>query len=196
MWSRYSCDRHSCRLYERARGGGQNRTFILFFFVRDMYFRPRVAICFGGSRLEPQRLCHSPTNSERFISNTVGPALKGIIAWCYGIIIWVSKGVSVFPAVSQIPAPNQHYPTYPPLYCVYTWYCFMYIYTYIYIYIYIYMGCVGVGWRRRSETRLSLRELENQGTDYFWRSPRLAVEIDHFCAGKILTPHKGDERLT
>ena len=32
------------------------------------------------------------------------------------------------------------------------------------VYIYIYIGWVGVGWRRRCKTRLSLRGLENQGT--------------------------------
>ena len=54
---------------------------------------------------------------------------------------------------------------------------------------------VGVGWRRRRRTRLSLHEIhtvDNQGTFSFsfsffhflvWRSSRLAVKLDHFCAG-------------
>ena len=57
------------------------------------------------------------------------------------------------------------------------------------------IGWIGAGWRRRCKTRLSLRELDSQGTSFFfWRSPRLAVELDRFCAGR--TPHKGDDRIT
>ena len=58
------------------------------------------------------------------------------------------------------------------------------------IYIYIYTGWVGVGWRRHCKIRLSLRGLNKQGTSFlFWRSPRLAVELDHFCAGVSRTWH-------
>ena len=63
---------------------------------------------------------------------------------------------------------------------------------------YSYIGWVRVGWRQRCKTRLSLRELGNQGTVVFFS---LAVTtaggrvIDHFCAGTTLTPHKGDDRI-
>ena len=76
--------------------------------------------------------------------------------------------------------------------------------------IYIYIQAIGVRWRRRCEIRLSPRELDSQGTVFFsvffvvllfvfcffgghygWR-----VELDHFYAGRALTPHKGDGRIT
>ena len=59
----------------------------------------------------------------------------------------------------------------------------------------VHVGEVGVGWRRRCKTHLSLRELltDNQGTLlFFWRSSRLAVELDHVGAGRTLTLHKGE----
>ena len=55
-----------------------------------------------------------------------------------------------------------------------------------------------VGWRRRCNTRLSLRELDSQGTVVFCfrRLPRLAVELDHFCVGRTFSPHKGIDRTS
>ena len=65
---------------------------------------------------------------------------------------------------------------------------------------YLHIGWVGDGWRGRGKTRLSPRALDNQGAVLllfiFWRSPRLAVELDHFCAGRTFAPHKGDDRIT
>ena len=45
---------------------------------------------------------------------------------------------------------------------------------------------VGVGWQRHRKACRSLRELDNQRTCcfvFFWRSPQLAVELDHFVRG-------------
>ena len=59
------------------------------------------------------------------------------------------------------------------------------------------MGWADIGWRRRCKTRLSLSELDMQGTAFvFWRSPRLAIELDHFCTGGTLSPHKRDDGVT
>ena len=59
------------------------------------------------------------------------------------------------------------------------------------------IGWVGVGWLRHCNTRLSLRQLDSQGAVFFfWRSPRLTVELDHFCAERTLPPQKGDDRIT
>ena len=59
------------------------------------------------------------------------------------------------------------------------------------------MVWVGVGWRRRSKTELSLRELDNRSTVFysiwFLQSPRLLVELDIFCVGR--TPRKGGDRI-
>ena len=65
-------------------------------------------------------------------------------------------------------------------------------------------GIYGLGWRRLAtarccETRLSLGKLDDQlgvKKKHFRRSPRLVVEIHNFCAGRTLTPHKGDARIT
>ena len=73
---------------------------------------------------------------------------------------------------------------------------------YVLYLVYIHIGWVGVGWRRRYQTRLSLRELDIQGAVLFclclvfWRLPWLAVELDHVCAGRTLNPPKGDDRIT
>ena len=51
-----------------------------------------------------------------------------------------------------------------------------------------YMNDVGLAsvWRRRCKTRLPPRELDNQGTVFFFfgAQPRLAIELDHFLQGK------------
>ena len=61
------------------------------------------------------------------------------------------------------------------------------------------MGCVGVGWRRRCTTRLSLRELDNQGTVllllFFTITTVDGLVIDHFCAGRTSILRKGDARI-
>ena len=56
---------------------------------------------------------------------------------------------------------------------------------YILYLVCIYIGWVGVDWRRRCRTRLSLRELDSQGPVFvFRRLPRMTVKLDHFCAGR------------
>ena len=78
-----------------------------------------------------------------------------------------------------------------------TWYLVVFMETPPYIMYLVYVGWAGVGWRRRCKTRLSPRELDNQGTVFsFWVSPRLAVESDHCCAARTLTPHKRGDRMT
>ena len=45
-----------------------------------------------------------------------------------------------------------------------------------------YLGWVGVGWQRHCRTCRSLRELDNQGTSFFFGGhPQLVVELDHLC---------------
>ena len=63
----------------------------------------------------------------------------------------------------------------------------------IYMYIYTWYICwVDVGWRRRCETNLSLRELDSQGAVFFsWRLSRLAVELDHFCGENLYSAQGG-----
>ena len=65
---------------------------------------------------------------------------------------------------------------------------------------YIYIGWIGVGLKRHCKTCHSLlpRELGNQGTPrffFFWRSPQLAIEVNHKCRVESL-PHKGNDRVT
>ena len=52
----------------------------------------------------------------------------------------------------------------------------------------VYIGWVGVGWRRRCRTGLSLREIDSRGTIISLfvcsRLPPLAVEFDHFVRGE------------
>ena len=63
--------------------------------------------------------------------------------------------------------------------------------------MYIHVGLASI-WRRRCKTLLSLRELDSQGTVFFFLGvlPRLAIELDQLCSGKTFTPHKGDDRIT
>ena len=45
---------------------------------------------------------------------------------------------------------------------------------------------VGVGWRRRYKTRLSLRERDSQGSLFFVAVTMAAGRVGSFCAGKNL----------
>ena len=46
----------------------------------------------------------------------------------------------------------------------------------------LYIGWVGVGWQRHGETCRSLRELDNQGTFFFFLAvAQLVVELDRLC---------------
>ena len=48
-----------------------------------------------------------------------------------------------------------------------------------------------------TKARQSLRDLDNQGADFFCRrSPWRLVELDHVCGVETLTPHKGNGRIT
>ena len=60
----------------------------------------------------------------------------------------------------------------------------------------VYKGWVGVGWRRYCETRLSLRELDNQGAVFrifvvFGGHHGGAVELYHFLCGENLYSAQG-----
>ena len=56
----------------------------------------------------------------------------------------------------------------------------------------IYTGWVGVGWRRRCETRLSLRELNNQGTDFVFLAVTPAGgRVIPFSCGEYLNSAQG-----
>ena len=90
------------------------------------------------------------------------------------------------PRVVLQPLPVVIYLSPPILYLVYTK-------------LYIYIGWVGVGWRPRCETRLSLRELDREGAVFsFWvfAVTTAAVELDRFCPGRTFPPHKGGRRVT
>ena len=76
---------------------------------------------------------------------------------------------------------------------IYAWY------VYIYKHMYIYIGWVGVGWRRRCKSRLSLRELGNQSTVFlggFLAVTTAGGRVRSLLCGENLTPHKEDDRIT
>ena len=63
---------------------------------------------------------------------------------------------------------------------------------------YMNIGGVGVGWRRRRETYLSLHELDSQGTVFYflvWAVTTAGGQVRYVCAGRTFTPHKGDDRI-
>ena len=69
-------------------------------------------------------------------------------------------------------------------------------------YILVELASVGDDTVPHANTRQSLQKPDNQGTVSFvlfslWRSPWLAVELDHMCAGwRTLIPPKGNGRIT
>ena len=62
----------------------------------------------------------------------------------------------------------------------------------------MYLDWIGVGWRRRCKTRLSLRDLASQGTVFFLAVTTAGGRVKPFInsAGRTTTPHKGDDRIT
>ena len=57
---------------------------------------------------------------------------------------------------------------------------------------------VGVGWSWERKTRLSARELANEGTVFFFLAGTTSGgQLRSICVGLgFSTPHKGDDRIT
>ena len=58
------------------------------------------------------------------------------------------------------------------------------------------VGWVGVGWRRRGKTRLSMRQLDNHGNGFCFVAVTTAGGRAIICVGwTTLTPYKGNYRI-